>query len=275
MFIRRFEQENIEKLFRGKNADLFARLKADVAAGEVFPAVRKDELHFYYKGGCLYAFRGGAFVRDGAYAKYAVGAGGEEYELAKAQNAAKFSNVAGGAKERRLLDGLYSSTSGAERERVVVLDIEVNLNGSVGGGRKCDLVFLDTQTDTLVFVEGKVFSDRRMRAAEGYVPPVAQQVKLYSAALAEQHDIILQQYGEHVAIINKLFGTEYCKPKRLCKMVKLLVYETEEPLHERARRVCERLNGLLGEENILWVKRGERPSCEEIGRALSGGKTWS
>ncbi|NCA93173.1 leucine-rich repeat domain-containing protein, partial [bacterium] len=54
-FIRSFDIEKIKRM-TGESAALFERLKADVNAGEVFPAVRKDELHFYYKGGCLYKF---------------------------------------------------------------------------------------------------------------------------------------------------------------------------------------------------------------------------
>ena len=60
-FIRTCDQTQIQKMTSGNNAELLAKLKADVLNGEVFPAVRKNELHFYYKGGCLYKFAGGSF----------------------------------------------------------------------------------------------------------------------------------------------------------------------------------------------------------------------
>ena len=59
-FIRDFSRIQIDKMTNGENARLFNRLKADVLKGKVFPAVRKNELHFYYKGGCLYKFVGGS-----------------------------------------------------------------------------------------------------------------------------------------------------------------------------------------------------------------------
>lgn len=56
-FMRSFDISKINRL-TDKSAELFASLKADVLAGEVFPAVRKGELHFYYMCGCLYRIRG-------------------------------------------------------------------------------------------------------------------------------------------------------------------------------------------------------------------------
>ena len=64
--MRSFDTSKLDKL-SAKDAKLFARLKADVLKGEVFPAVRKYELHFYYKGGCLYRFAKGSFKRNPAY----------------------------------------------------------------------------------------------------------------------------------------------------------------------------------------------------------------
>lgn len=99
-FIRTFSQAQIQKMISGENAELFAKLKADVLKGDVFPAVRKNELHFYYKGGCLYKFANGCFKRDRNFEKY--GAGFENlpaYERAKRQVERKFTNIGGGLKK--------------------------------------------------------------------------------------------------------------------------------------------------------------------------------
>lgn len=49
-------------------------LKSDVLSDDaenfVFPAVRKNEMYFYYKGGCLYRFKNGAFRRDKRFELY-------------------------------------------------------------------------------------------------------------------------------------------------------------------------------------------------------------
>ena len=68
-FIRNFSQGQIDRM---QGEGLFEKLKADVLKGEVFPAIRKSELHFYYKGGCLYKFVGSSFKRYNNYEKYGV-----------------------------------------------------------------------------------------------------------------------------------------------------------------------------------------------------------
>ena len=54
------------------NAALFKLLKDDIAKGEIFPAIRDNELHFYCKGGCLYKLAKGVFLRDSNYEYYNV-----------------------------------------------------------------------------------------------------------------------------------------------------------------------------------------------------------
>lgn len=250
------------------NASLFALLKADVVKGEVFPAVRGNELHFYYKGGCLYKFAGGAFFRDINYELYSNGTDGLSiYEKAKKQNENKYTNISGEVTERRLLDSLYCHTFNTHlRSNVVVLDIEVNLGGKFV--RKCDLVLLNTQTDEIMFVEGKVYSDDRVRSAVGHIPKVIEQVNIYSAALAEQHQNILAQYGECIRIINKLFGTAYRPPQRLIQPAKLLVYKTGGGKTENVRYTIDIINEKLGSNNVMWVT-DKNPTLAEIWNALN------
>lgn len=266
-FLRRFGDDKIQKMTSGKNAERFGRLKADVLAGEVFPAVRVDELHFYYRGGRLYQFAGGAFVRDSRYTSYSRGAAfSDEYDRAKAEIEAKFTNKKGGETERRLLDGLCRHTFGAgAASDVVVLDIEVNLGGRAV--RKCDLVLLNAATDELMFVEGKVFSDRRVRSAIGHTPEVIGQVRGYSAAIASQRQTILGQYAEHIRIVNGLFGTNYRTPKAIVEPAKLLVYMTGGGRAENVAYTVEEIEKNLGKGNVLWAT-GE-PTLREIWEKLT------
>lgn len=259
----------VVKLDKNFNALLFAQLKQDVANGILFPAIRANELHFYYKGGCLYKFAKGRFVRDARYALY-----GEKtddlppYEQAKRQNEIKFTNVGGEQKERQLLDKLYCHTYSQKESRVVVLDIEVNLNGDVQNGKKCDLVLLNKQTRQIMFAEGKVFSDRRVKCAPKRTPPVIDQVKGYTAAVAEQRQNILSQYRNYVKIANSLFGTTLCAPQSLIEPVKLLVYQTGgcKPSN-MAHTICT-IQQELGANNVYFVAEGE-PTLEKIWDMLS------
>ena len=255
----------------GEYAKLFGLLKTDVLAGRVFPAVRTNELHFYYKGGCLYKFNG-AYSRDDNYKLYSEGTEGlSDYERAKKENENKFTNRKGGVTERGLLDRLYKFTYCKDlKSDVVVIDIEVNLNGSIGRGKKCDLVLLNTKTDELMFVEGKVYSDSRVKCAAPYIPEVIEQVNTYTSAMAEQRLNILAQYGEYIKIVNGLFGTEYRPPKRLLEPAKLLVYGTGGGRAENIEYTIQTINQKLGAGNVMWV-RGKEPALDEIWNALSGG----
>lgn len=270
MFARSLTVERITKMTNGENAQLFGQLKADVLAGNVFPAVRKDELHFYYKGGCLYKFNG-TYSRDENFKHYSNGTAGlSSYEKAKKENENKFINKRGEVTERGLLDKLYCHTYNLKlKSKVVVLDIEVNLNGNIGGGKKCDLVLLNSETDEIMFVEGKVYSDKRVKCAAGHLPEVIGQVDTYTASMAEQRQNIIYQYGEYIRIINGLFGTSYRTPQRLIEPAKLLVYGMGGGKAENVKYTIDIINEKLGAGNVMWVK-DEEPTLDEIWNTLSG-----
>ncbi len=270
-FIRTFNETQIKKMIGGANTELFAKLKADVLNGEVFPAMRKNELYFYYKGGCLYKFSGGSFKRNPNFAKFSTDCVGfEPYERAKKETENKFTSVCGNEKERQLLDKLYSCTfSSSYGGDVVVLDIEVNLNGAVGGGKKCDMVLLNTRTDEIMFVEGKVFSDGRVNVKRPFIPKVITQVNTYTASIAEQRQTIIEQYAYHIQILNRLFGTSYCPPKMLIEPAKLLVYGTPKCLAENGIYSIDKINDGLGANNVLWVEQNDSPTLDVIWQALA------
>lgn len=269
-FVRCLDEKQRAALHNAQNGPLYARLKADVFAGLVYPAVRKNQLHFYYKGGCLYKFANGTFTRDPAYCKYGNPTPGlTDYQLAKRQNENKFTAAIGRGTERQLLDELYCYTFGRARTgRAVVLDIEVNLNSGVGRGKKCDLVLYDTATRALLFVEGKLFSDSRVNVRRGRSPAVIEQVETYTAAVAEQAQTILRQYKNHIAVCNDLFGTDYPDPVRVCLPAKLLVYQTPATPTENHTYSIAAVEAALGYNNVAWVKQNERPTPDEIWERL-------
>ena len=268
-FIRDFSDTQIQRM-AGDNKALFDMLKADILNGDVFPAVRKNELHFYYMGGCLYKFVGGRFTRDKNFEKFGVDKSLSEYDNAKRQIEIKFANNRGKDKERRLLSALNKHTfDSAYGGDVVVLDIEVNLNGTVGGGKKCDLVLLNKSTDEIMFVEGKVFSDSRVNVAVSFTPEVIEQVNTYTYALKEQNQNILVQYGIHIDIINRIFGTSFRAPKRLIEPCKLLVYGTPLERTKNGEYTVSKINEELGASNVFWVGMEQRPPLDDIWRALT------
>lgn len=267
-FTRSFSDVQIEKMTNGENSQLFAQLKADVLAGDVFPAVRINELHFYYKGGCLYKFSGFGFKRDKNYKKFGVGFETlSPYGKAKKENELKYRKASGGQAERQLLDGLYRHTFAEHSSSIVVLDIEVNLGGQAV--RKCDLVLLNTLTDEIMFVEGKVFSDRRVKTSIPSVPEVIEQVNGYSNAIRSQEQTILEQYARHIDIVNGLFGSSFRPPKKLVQPAKLLVYNTPEKLTINGEHSIGKIDSGLGAGNVLWVAPCSSPTLSDIWNGLS------
>ena len=273
-FIRSFNDKQIRQMKSEGNAELYAKLKSDIRCGNtecsVFPAVRRRELYFYYKGGCLYKFSNGRFSRDPKFELYSKNTEGlSEYDKAKKQIENKFTSTSGNAKERRLLDRLNVFTFNPQfRSKVVVLDIEVNLNGRIGGGKKCDMVLLNTDTHEIAFVEGKVFRDYRVNVKCGRIPEVIEQVNAYTLAVEEQTENVLKQYAEHIRIINELFGTVYNAPKKIIKPAKLLVYDVPKPLTANQSYSIETINAKLGAQNVAWYGENENPFIDEIWGAL-------
>lgn len=273
-FIRAFDDGQIRKMTSSENGKLFRLLKSDVLSDDaenfVFPAVRKNEMYFYYKGGCLYRFKNGAFRRDKRFELYDGGAENlTPYERAKKQTENKFTKIKGGDTERLRLNRLsFYTFSPKSRPQTVVIDAEVNLNGEIGGGKKCDMVLFDTQSKELIFVEGKVFSDKRMLTSDDGVPKVVEQVLTYTDAIARQSEEIVEQYGNHIKTVNLLFGTSYPLPERVAPCAKLLVYDTPSAPTFNGVNSINRINESLGAENVLWASCREEPTPDEIRRAL-------
>ncbi|MDE5600910.1 MAG: hypothetical protein K2J16_00235 [Clostridia bacterium] len=269
-FLRVLSEKQIAALCSDRNIELFNLLKKDIIAGVVFPAVRNNQIYFYYEGGCLYKFANGKFTRDEAFEKYDCEVENLlPYEAAKMQVKNKFTNKNGDDKERRLLNSLYSSMFGIDRRfNTIVLDIEVNLNGNIARGKKCDLVLYNVHQSSLMFVEGKVFFDNRVNVKRGSLPEVIEQVNTYSAAIEEQAQTIINQYANHIRIINNLFGTNYSTPKKLIQPAKLLVYDTPLKLTDNNLFSIKTITEALGINNTVWFNQNERPMADEIWDSL-------
>jgi len=278
MFVRSFDTNTVKKLSRDDAgiAALLEHLKDDVRVGDVFPAVRLDELHFYHAGGCLYKLTKTKLERNTAYDKEKYSRcteGHDAYEKAKIQNKNRFTKKSGTDAERKWVCDLSARNSLCSGKKpVVVLDIEINLNGEIHGGEKCDMILLHTEDRKIMFVEAKMFSDNRVNVKVG-TPEVVKQVKDYSEAIQAQPDEIIKQYGEHIQIINEIFETAY-DPKIdfIDTTAKLLVYETPEYPNKNGRDSMEKILGASGldRKDVAWCKKGEKPTPEEIFNALTG-----
>jgi len=290
-FKRFFTKEMIATM---EKTELFQKhLKPDVLKGEVFPAIRRGEMHFYHKGGCLYKFIGKDLKfekRHKNYHKYSKGTEGMtcDYEIAKKQCENRYFTG-----ERQLMDKLNRHTFSSERTKIVVLDVEVCLHCKTYGDRKCDLVLLNVEDPNLpkiMFVEGKIFKDSRVNVKVNFAPVVIEQVDRYTMAINEQAVEIVFEYINHIHIINTIFGTNFESPfpaslynfnvfgfdalvsNHLIPKAKLLVYETPEQLNIHGKHSINMINKELnkepGENNVMWVAKRTEPTLAEIWEAL-------
>ena len=162
-FKRRLDQKKMEKI---KKTDLWNNhLLPDIKAGVVFPAIRDNEVHFYYSGGCMFKYAGDNFKFNRSYFKpdfqtetiketwkeYKISSQiyekdyatlefickeikgfdfCNEYENLKEVVKQKFyrKNDEKIIKEREYLEQFYPFTFGPENSDVIVLDIEVRAN---------------------------------------------------------------------------------------------------------------------------------------------------
>ena len=238
-FERRFSDAAIEKLeaerlFRNcLLPDIEGRNSRRNGQG-VFPAVRKNRMDFYYKGGKLFSYSGRSrFTTHYKYASVIKRDGGSEYVTdANLQAISSFEDGYERIKENcSLYSGVeaqgvsraYSNFSCARRKRsesVVVLDIEVSLKRGVEGEEvepgtvpransdRIDLLLFDTRSGLLRFFEAKDFSNGEIRAIPGNEPKIVKQMNRYEKQLSADsvRNEMLESYAAHVDVINKLFG---------------------------------------------------------------------
>lgn len=243
----------------------------------VFPAVRKNRMDFYYKGGKLFSYSGRSkFTTHLKYASVIKKDGGnqyvtdanlqaissfeEGYERIK-ENCSLYSGV-----EAQGVSRVYSNFSCARRKRsesVVVLDIEVSLKRGVeaeevepgkasrGNSDRIDLLLFDTKSGMLRFFEAKDFSNGEIRAIPGNEPKIVKQMSRYEKQLdtARVRKEMLESYTAHVDVIKRLFRPEepLPVPQDIDPVPRLLLFGFDlEQLTGKLRREVSRLEQEYG-----------------------------
>ena len=246
-FVRKFD-----KVVGLKNDQLFNDcLVNDIKDGVVFPAVRSGRMDFYHKGGKLFSYTD-RFVTHYKYASIMSGNfKGAEYidenRLGQSKLVTSFVDAYSQMKElcslyangeAAAVSNLFSKFSAAglsqKDSNVVVLDVEVSLrredlNGdSVDGvdSRKqdrIDLLLMNKNEKTLRFYEVKLLSNNQLRSNKSQ-PHIEKQIEGYNAQLEKRHDDLLMQYGNHIRIINELFGCNLPEMENLDDKTRLIIF---------------------------------------------------
>jgi len=235
---KHFSAERVSAL---RDEPLFRLLAQDVAAGDVFPAVRDEEMHFYYEGARLLsyktAFKTHSRYQCGSKRPGEVTPGYEPLRMGDSVEAT-YSNLkatcaayrSGG--ELKTVAQSYRDLSHARRGRpagaATLLDVEIRFPGlgsaqpRNGQKGKCDMVDMvfALPCGRLCFVEAKRTDDTRARSKTE--PEVARQIRDYESQVqAAEH--IVDTYDAVQAVLAALFGSPVAPLTGVFPKVPLLI----------------------------------------------------
>ena len=266
-FTRTFSQKLQKKLELDEHRELWDKLKNDK---DVFPAIRKEEMHFYHKGGRLFGFDNRGFRTNVKYT-LVLPAGSKskgdifKKDLAEIQTIESFTENYDGMKslvdrysksESNEVSKLYEKWSYRKWSSgdIVVLDIEASFSADgqeVGEDEedrsqdRIDLVLFDPlgedasgEKPELLFVEVKLFSNPEIRVKSDRAKPeegpeVVGQINRYRNQLETRKVEILKAYEEYIREVNKLFGLELPQPKEVIPNVLLLIVGFNEDQNKK------------------------------------------
>jgi len=230
VFARKLSEDIIEKLSKEKLYSVY--LLPDIKKGEVFPAIRKNKITFYYKGGCLFSYDRYGFKTNIKFASVSTLINeGEEETYIKESDLKKVKTIENFAdKYERIKENCFRY-SGVEavgvseiceryspvkaNNKIVVLDVEVSFASLVSESKKkkqdrIDLLILDKRKNILKFYEAKHYSNSEIWSKKGACPKVVKQISKYNKQVEKRKQEIISTYNGYVTIVRDLFGVDLC-----------------------------------------------------------------
>ena len=237
MFIRTLNEDLMKELNKRK---LFEqKLKPDIGKGNVFFAIRKNEVDFYHEGGNLFTFSKEGFKTHVKYAS--VFKTDDDYiSESKLKDVKKIDRFFDGYKRIKENCSLYSGEESAgvaqicieysyaiSRSTTIVLDIEISLK-SLDEDKKqdrIDILLFDKSKKRLIFCEAKNFLNKEIWAPKGVLPKVTNQIRRYEKQIKIRKNNILDQYKNYIDIVKNMFpALDLPYPDNIYPKVLLLIF---------------------------------------------------
>jgi hypothetical protein len=226
----RFVKEDLIKELT-KSALWKERLKVDCKAGEVFLALRKDAINFYYKGGKFLTFDSNGYSTSVKNASVIVSKGGDvrEKQLGESVLIKSFSEGYDRIKEnctsfacpqKRAASVLWHNCSYLSKEPSVILDLDISL--SEGGKDTVDVLLYNKSKQILRLVEVKLFSNKDL--FNPATPKEAKLLQSYKELVKANKKSILSEYGKYINSLNMVFKSHLKTPAELDEKVALTVF---------------------------------------------------
>lgn len=264
-FERKFnliDELNAEPLFRDY-------LLPDIRKGDVFPAIRKNEIHFYYQGGRLFKYNGKFYT----HIKYAFNSEKDLTDITEAdlKELKPIEHFVDGYEKIKACCKIYSAKSEAcnvaklfnnysyakreSTEDKILLDIEAALDSESEEKNidRFDLVLFDTKEETLQIVEAKLFSNNEIRAKSNNIPKVVEQIKRYEENIKnpKNENEIINAYKDYVGIVNDLFGLKLPKPAIINKNVNLLIFDFDDKQKAKLEKEVKIIKECLNNDELV------------------------
>lgn len=222
---------------RLKGQKLFRRMLEDICSGTVFPAIRKEEVHFYYGGGRLFRYAKGRFYTNRRYladdsksvpsSEVAVPGDALDEIYARVKSACWKhweSNTAGEAQATSAFFQTFSvACENLPEQSPRLIDIECRFPAKPGSEvkqDKIDCLFM-LPSGRLCFVEVKRTDDKRVLSTKE--AEVVGQLKRYRAQLDGTGSKITEIYAVVMDILGLLLDRSMRAPTGSFDRVPLLL----------------------------------------------------
>lgn len=267
-FERILSEDIIDKLRKEK---LYSDcLLPDIKEWKVFPAVRKNKITFYYKGGNLFSYDRNGFETNIKFASVIKFSQKKQEEIYIRQenlkDIKKINNFIDGYDRIKENCSLYSGVEAVgvsevcekysyvkANNKIAVLDVETSFGSLETKTKKkmkqdrIDLLLLDKSENVLRFYEAKHFSNSEIWSKEGSRPKVVKQISKYNKQVKEKESQIINAYNTYINIVNTLFNLKLNEIEGIDLNVYLLIFGFDsDQLSGRFQRLIKSDKSLEG-----------------------------
>lgn len=230
-------------------------LKEDLAAGEVFPAIRKNEVHFYYGGARLCAYKDGHTYTNNRYLEMPDDGRSRDVRIPDDRfSPAKYQAVKRKCKDWRSAERELSivseffpefsiASSRLPPDRARLLDIECRFPGAPGRETAQDMIdcLFVAPEGTLVFIEVKRADNPEARGSAQGEPAVAGQLRRYRQQLGSEdlRNEIKDVYASVIDTLGLIVGRDLPSPRTVLEKVPLLIVGPAAAPSPRAKEVWQ------------------------------------
>jgi hypothetical protein len=249
------------------------KLLPDIISGHVFPAIRKQRVDFYFKGGKLFSYSQSGLA---THVKYATTPDensknyvtendfvskcmklGKDFEADYEQIKSNCELYSKGT-EAACVSCLYNRHSFMNPTAdIMVLDIEISFESDEDDREqdRIDVLLFSRKERALKFVEAKLYANKEIRSKTR--PAVIDQIATYNRQIKKNDMQILQTYQKYVKILQKLFNVSIEEPEKIRPTTGLYIFDFDD---DQKKGSLRKITQQLQANNIRYYCKGNPKS---------------